>query len=78
MPRRHSTRSRAAASDHGGAARPVALRPHVIDRALAVHALLAAGHGSAEVQRRLRVSKGYVSVLGYLGAALLGRAGRGR
>ncbi len=47
-------------------------RPHVVDRALAVHRLRAAGHPSADVGRRLRVSKSTVSVLGYLGAALAG------
>lgn len=45
---------------------------HVVDRALAVHTLLAAGRTPANVQRRLGKSKGYVSVLGYLGAALAG------
>lgn len=45
---------------------------HIVDRALAVHALLGAGRSPAEVQRRLGKSKGYVSVLGYLGAALAG------
>jgi hypothetical protein len=37
-----------------------------------VHALLAAGRTPAEVQRRIGKSKGYVSVLGYLGQALAG------
>jgi hypothetical protein len=48
------------------------VRAHVIDRALAVHALLAAGKTPHEVQRRLGRSKGYVSVLGYLGQSLVG------
>lgn len=47
---------------------------HVVDRALAVHALLASGKSAADVQHRLGKSKGYVSVLGYLGQALAGLA----
>jgi hypothetical protein len=42
-------------------------------RALAVRRLLAATRSNTEVQRRLRVSKSTVSVLGYLGAALAGK-----
>lgn len=80
MPDQHATRSRVGTS--AGAARPpLARKPtpagspstaHVVDRALAVHALLAAGRSPADVQRRLGKSKGYVSVLGYLGQALAG------
>ncbi|GJG89351.1 hypothetical protein tb265_45320 [Gemmatimonadetes bacterium T265] len=68
MPRRPPTRSPAETSA-ALADRPTPARPHVVDRALAVHRLRAAGQSSAEVQRRLQVSKSTVSVLGYLGAA---------
>ena len=72
---RHSlSRSHTATSDvvDRFAERPTPARPHVVDRALAVHRLLADGRSSADVQRRLRVSKSTVSVLGYRGAALAG------
>ena len=71
MSRRQQTRSRTTTSEDA-AARPTPVRPHVVDRALAVYRLLAEVRSSVEVQRRLRVSKSTVSVLGYLGAALAG------
>ena len=47
---------------------------HVLGRALAVHALLAAGRTPGEVQRRLGESKSYAGMLSYFyfGRALAG------
>lgn len=75
MPSNRITQSPAATSGRTRTCRGTsAVQPgaHVIDRARAVHALLAAGQTPAAVQRRLSKSKGYVSVLGYLGAAVAG------
>jgi hypothetical protein len=71
VPHPKPTRSPAESST-APADRPTPVRPHVVDRALAVHRLRAEGHTNPEVQRRLGVSKSSVSVLGYLGAALAG------
>lgn len=76
MPSRPVTRSsaRTSVAPPQSKVRPLAVPPggHVVDRALAVHALLAAGQTPKDVERRLGKSKGYVSVLGYLGRALAG------
>ena len=75
MPLTRATRSPAPISDRTPARRSALTAvtgSHVIDRALAVHALLAAGQTPTAVRRRLSKSKGYVSVLGYLGAAVTG------